>query len=37
VVAWLTGAAQPLAALGPELAGAALLGLIGVLLRRIRR
>jgi hypothetical protein len=34
---WVTGSGLPWAALGPELAGAALLGVTGFLLRRIRR
>ena len=34
---WITGSGLPWAALGPELAGAALLGLTGFLLRRVRR
>jgi hypothetical protein len=37
VAEWLSGTDQPWAALGPELAGGAALGLIGFLLRRIRR
>jgi hypothetical protein len=37
VATWLSGTNQPWAALGPELVGAALLGLIGLLLRRVRR
>lgn len=34
---WITGSGLPWAPLGPELAGAALLGVTGFLLRRIRR